>query len=105
MEPKDCIPSSQVDWFTNAIPNPDAFKEGHMTNISPTIKVDISDVPNHVEHILLGASCSAKEIVQYKALFQEFCNVFTWTYIEMTGLDPVVMEHHIDTWLDASPIL
>jgi len=63
VESKDFIPSSQVDWFTNPIPALDAFEEGHTANISPTIKVDIYVVPIHVDLILLGASCSAEEIV------------------------------------------
>jgi len=75
-----------------------------MANISPTIKVDISVVPDHVEQILLGASCLAKEIVQYKALFQEFCDIFTWKYTEMQGMDPAIVEHHIERWPDVSPI-
>jgi hypothetical protein len=39
---KDFIPSGTVDWFKNPIPAPDAFEEGNMANISPTIKIDIS---------------------------------------------------------------
>ena len=31
----------KVNWFKNPIPTPDAFEEGNMVNISPTIKIDI----------------------------------------------------------------
>jgi len=75
-----------------------------MAIISSTIKVDISVVPGRVEHILLGASCSTAEVPQYKALFRESRDVFSWTYSKMSGLDPSIVEHHIDTWPDASPL-
>ena len=41
METKDFI-RGKVNWFKNPIPAPDAFKQGNMENISPTIKIDIS---------------------------------------------------------------
>jgi hypothetical protein len=41
-----------------------------MTNISPTIKVDISVKSGVIENIILGDNCSPKEIISYKSLFQ-----------------------------------
>ena len=38
---KDFIPSGHIDWFNNPIHALDAFEEGNMANISPTIKIDI----------------------------------------------------------------
>ena len=45
VETKDFIPSGTIDWFNNPIPAPDAFEEGNLANISPTIKIDISIKP------------------------------------------------------------
>lgn len=45
VESKAFGPSVHVDWFRNPVPTPDAFEEGNMANISPTIKVDISVTP------------------------------------------------------------
>jgi hypothetical protein len=39
---KDFIPSRHMDWFNNPISILDAFEEGNMANISPTVKIDIS---------------------------------------------------------------
>ena len=75
-----------------------------MANISPTIKIDISTNSEIIEEIMLGASCSPKEVVAYKALFQEFHDIFTWSYTEMPSLDPSIVEHHIDTWPDVAPV-
>ena len=75
-----------------------------MANISPTIKINISTNPEVVEEIMLGASCSMEEVVAYKALFQEFRGIFSWSYTKIPRLDPSTMEHHINTWLNVAPI-
>jgi hypothetical protein len=49
IETKDFIPSGHIDWFNNPIPSLDAFEEGNMANISPTIKIDISIKPGIIE--------------------------------------------------------
>ena len=66
----------KVDWFKNPIPAPDAFEEENMANISPTIKVNISTNSEVVEEIMVEASYSLEEVAAYKALFQEFRNIF-----------------------------
>jgi len=42
---KDFIPPRNIDWLNNPIPAHDAFEEGNMANISPTINIDISIKP------------------------------------------------------------
>jgi hypothetical protein len=69
VETKDFIPSGTTDWFKNPIPAPDAFEEGNLANISPTIKIDISIKPGIVEEIIIGAACTPQEIAAYKSLF------------------------------------
>jgi hypothetical protein len=55
----------------------DVFYEGNLSNISPTIHLYISIKPRVMENIYIGASCSTDEVHTYKALFQEFHNIFT----------------------------
>jgi hypothetical protein len=90
VETKDFIPSRLIDWFNHPIPVPDTFEEGNMANISPTIKIDISIKNGIVEEIIIGAACTPQEITAYKALFQEYRDIFAWSYIEMPGLDPSI---------------
>jgi hypothetical protein len=104
VETKYFIPSGVIDWFNNPIPAPDAFEEGNLANISPTIKIDISIKPGVVEEIIIGAACTPEEITAYKALFQEFRDIFAWSYTEMPGIDPSIIEHRIDTWPDITPV-
>jgi hypothetical protein len=54
----------------------DVLYEGNLSNISPTVPLDISIKPGVVENVHIGASCSTDEVHTYKALFQEFCDVF-----------------------------
>jgi hypothetical protein len=75
-----------------------------MANISPTIKIDISIKNGIIEEITIGVSCTPQEIDAYKALFQEYRYIFTWSYMKMPGLDPSIVEHHIDTWPDITPV-
>jgi hypothetical protein len=69
IETKDFIPPGLIHWFKNLIPSPDAFKEGNMANISPTVKIGISIKLNIVEEITFTIACSPEEIIAYKALF------------------------------------
>jgi hypothetical protein len=48
----------------------DVFSEGNLSNISPTIPIDISVKPRIVENFHIGASCSPDEIVTYTSLFK-----------------------------------
>jgi hypothetical protein len=82
----------------------DVLYEGNLSNISPTIPLDISIKPGVVENVHIGASCSVDEVVTYKAIFQEFCDVFTWSYEEMSGIDPDIIVHEIKTYPDAKPM-
>jgi hypothetical protein len=76
VETKDFIPSGHINWFNNPIPAPNAFEEGIMANTSPTIKIDISIKNGFVEEITIGTTCTPQEITTYKALFQEYQDIF-----------------------------
>ena len=48
--------------------------------------------------------CLPEEILIYTELFKEFWDVFAWSYEEMPGIDPRIVEHEIRTYPDAKPI-
>eukprot|EP00253_Pinus_taeda_P003385 PITA_03385 len=73
-------------------------------NISRTIPIDISVKPGIVENIHIGALCTDDEIQTYKALFQEFRDVFAWSYEEIPGINPAIVVHEIKTYSDAKPV-
>jgi hypothetical protein len=78
----------------------DVFSEGNLSNISPTIPIDMSIKPGIVENVHIGASCSPDEIVTYTSLFKEFHDIFAWSYEEMPGIDPEIVIHEIKTYPD-----
>jgi hypothetical protein len=66
------ISTSEIIVIISTIPEftHDMFYEGNLSNISPTIPLDISIKPGVVENVHIGASCSHDEVVTYKSLFQ-----------------------------------
>jgi len=86
----------------NPMKHPDS--ELNLGNISQIIPIDISVKPGIIENIHIGASCTDDEIQIYKALFQEFRDMFAWSYEEMPGIDPAIVVHEIKTYPDAKPI-
>jgi hypothetical protein len=80
------------------------FFEGNLSNISPTIPLDISIKPGIVENVHIRASCSPDEIITYKSLFKEFHDVFAWSYEEMPSINPDIVIHEIKTYPNAKPI-
>jgi hypothetical protein len=78
--------------------------EGNLSNISPTIPLDISIKPGVMENVHIGASCSIDEVLTYKSLFQELCDIFSWIYEEMLVIDHDIVVHEIKNYLDAKPI-
>ena len=75
-----------------------------MSNISETIPINISKTPGKVENVFMGADCSPKEVDIHSAIFKEFRDIFAWSYEEMPGIDPRIVEHEIKTYPDAKPV-
>jgi hypothetical protein len=97
-------PSIVVVITTVPGPTRDVFAEGNLSNISPTIPIDISVKPGIIEDVHIGASCSPDEIVTYTSLFKEFRDIFSWSYEEMSGIDPSIVVHEIKTYPGAKPV-
>ena len=66
--------------------------------------IDISAKPDVIEHVHVGQNCSTDESEAYKALFKEFHDIFSWSYEEMSGIDPSIVVHEIKTYPTDKPI-
>jgi hypothetical protein len=97
-------PSTVVIIYTISESTHDMFYKGNLSNISPTIPLDISIKPGVVKNVHIGASCSHDKVVTYKSLFQEFHDVFAWSYEEMSGIDPDIVVHEIKTYPGTKPV-
>ena len=93
-----------VDLPINPLPREGIFSEGNMANISVTIPINISANPNVVKNVHIGANYSPEEISIYTALFKEFHDVFSWSYEEIPGIDPSIVEHEIQTYPNTKPV-
>ena len=78
--------------------------EGNMSMISKMILINISRNPNLIENLFIGAKCSPEEIQIYTNLFKYFRDVFTWSYEEMPGIDPSIVQHEIKTYENSMSI-
>jgi hypothetical protein len=80
------------------------YAEGNMETIAETIPINISRTLGVVENIFIRADCFHEEIQIYTDLFKELCDVFAWSYEEMLGIDPRIVEHEIMTYPDVKPV-
>jgi hypothetical protein len=80
------------------------YAEVNMATISKKIPIDISITPGVVENVFVRVDCSPKEIQIYMDLFKEFRDVFFWSYEEIPGTDPRIVENEIMTYPNAKPI-
>ena len=94
----------ECDWFRNPFSTKPVFVEGNLSNISATIPINISSNPKVTENLMIGADCSPEEIQIYTTLFKEYQGIFAWTYEEMPGIDPWIVEHEIKTYLNVKPV-
>jgi hypothetical protein len=88
----------------NLLATQEIYAEGNMVTITETIPINISRNPGVMENVFIGADCSPEEIQIYTDLFKEFCDVFAWSYEEMPGIDPKIVEHEITTYPDVKPV-
>ena len=89
------ILSEKIGSLVVPLSSPGQMANGNMVNVSPTIPINISHDCGKVENIYIGASCSPDEIKEYTDLFKEFHDIFSWSYEEMPGIDPCIVEHEI----------
>jgi hypothetical protein len=82
----------------------DMLYEGNLSNISPTIPLDISIKLGLVENVHIGSLCSTDELVTSKSLFQEFRDIFARSYEKMPGIDPDIVVHEIKTYPGDKPV-
>jgi hypothetical protein len=94
------------DWSCpiNPLATHEVYVEHNMATIAEILPINISRNPSIMENVFIGADCSPKEIQIYTNIFKEFCDVFAWSYEEMPGIDPRIVEHEITTYPDAKPV-
>ncbi|XP_043693111.1 uncharacterized protein LOC122643562 [Telopea speciosissima] len=54
--------------------------------------------------IKIGSSLNNDETSQMVSLLKEFEEVFAWSYKDMPGVDPKIVQHRLPTYPDSSPV-
>jgi len=80
------------------------YVEGNMVTIDEMIPIDIYKTPGFIENVFIRADWSPEEIQVYTELFKEFCDDFSWSYEEMPGINPRIVEHEIMTYPNAKSV-
>ncbi|KAL0291237.1 UNVERIFIED_CONTAM: hypothetical protein Sangu_2542000 [Sesamum angustifolium] len=82
---------------------PAELEEGTKATIDELKEVNLGDIENP-RPIYISASLTHGEEGTYIALFNEFKDIFVWSYKEMLGLDPKVAVHHLSVKKRARPV-
>jgi hypothetical protein len=88
----------------NPLDTHEVYAEGNMVSITTTFILDISKTPSVVENFFVGVDCSHEDIQNYTELFKQLCDVFSWSYEEILGIDPRIVKHEITTYPNAKPV-
>ena len=61
-------------------------------------------VPDQPREIRIGSSLSLDERSKLIDLIRSYLDVFAWSYEDMPGLDPIILQHHLPILPHARPI-
>jgi hypothetical protein len=80
------------------------YTKVNIESIAKTIPIYISRTPGVVENVFVRVDSSPEEIHIYTKLFKELCDIFTWSFDEIPGIDGRIIEHEITNYPDANPV-
>jgi hypothetical protein len=69
-------------------------EEDSKRKVGDTISLNLG-TPESPKIVKLGAQCSDKEKVKFTELLYEFQDVFAWSYEDIRGFDPALIQHVI----------
>lgn len=92
--------SLQMTIMTNEV-----WLEENMGIITQMMPIDISVKLGIIENFHIAVPCSLDEIKFYTHPFQEFQDVFAWSYEKIPRIDPTIVVHKVPTYPNAKPII
>ena len=75
-----------------------------VTPISGSIEFIDFGAPNQPKEIRIGSSLSPDERSGLTDLLRSYLDVFAWSYEDMPGLDPTIVQHHLPILPHAKPV-
>ena len=74
------------------------------TPISGSIELIDFGVPDQPREIRIGSSLSPDDMSRLIDLLRSYLDVFAWSYEDMPGLDPTIVQHHLPILPYARPV-
>jgi hypothetical protein len=71
--------------------------------VGETISLNIGR-PESPKNVKIGAQCSDEEKMKFGRLLGEFQDVFTWSYEDLCGFDPILKQLSIPIKEDIKPV-
>ena len=72
------------------------YEEHKPLTTEETITVNLGDSEN-LKEVKIGGRLSSSEVSRFIDLLREYQDVFAWSYADMPGLDPNIVEHSLPT--------
>ena len=71
--------------------------------IEETLSVNLND-ENNPKIVQIGTTLNKEESEKMIDLLKEFQDVFAWSYADMPGIDPTIVQHHIPLLPSSNPV-
>jgi hypothetical protein len=71
--------------------------------VGETISLNIG-TPESPKNVKIGAQCSDEEKFKFTILLGEFQDFFSWSYEDLRGFDPVLIQHAIPIKVGIQPV-
>jgi hypothetical protein len=106
LKPKEIIPIEydkipkgltplESSFSSSDVGNKEKQKEEDLKRkVGETISFDIR-VPEALKNVKIGAQCSNEEEMKFAKILGEFQDVFSWSYEDLHGFDPGLIQHVI----------
>ena len=75
-----------------------------VTPVSVSTELIDFGVPDQPKEVRIGSSLSPDERSRLINLLRSYLDVFAWSYEDMTGLDPTIVQHHLPILPHARPV-
>ena len=79
-------------------------KDRKVTPVSDSIELIDFGVPDQPREIRIGSSLSPDDRSRLIDLLRSYLDVFAWSYEDMPGLDPTIVQHHLPILPHARPV-
>ena len=93
MSLEDCIAQMSKDPDLNKAINDEHKNLEPIKNETIIINLGTNENPKEIQ---IGSTLSTQERSDLNTLLEEFQDVFAWSYEDMPGIDPEIVQHRID---------